>query len=137
MKAVFADTGYWIALLRPNDPSHQRAITLANELKDNPIVTTDLIIVELLARFCAEGSFLRKAAVHTVRRVMTSAQIEIVPIKDGLFMKAFELYAKRHDKKWSLTDCASFEMMKRRHIKEALAYDHHFEQAGFTALLRQ
>jgi predicted nucleic acid-binding protein len=43
---------------------------------------------------------------------------------------------QRADKEWSLTDCASFKIMKARGITEALAHDHHFEQAGFTALLR-
>jgi uncharacterized protein len=40
------------------------------------------------------------------------------------------------DKTWSLTDCASFLIMKRYSIKEVLARDRHFDQAGFTALER-
>ncbi len=35
-----------------------------------------------------------------------------------------------------LTDCASFLVMEKRGIAEALAYDRDFEQAGFVALLR-
>jgi len=41
------------------------------------------------------------------------------------------------DKDWSLTDCISFELMRRRRLTRALAFDHHFEQAGFEALLRR
>ena len=33
--------------------------------------------------------------------------------------------------------CISFALMGQRNIQRALAYDHHFEQAGFEALLRQ
>jgi predicted nucleic acid-binding protein len=40
------------------------------------------------------------------------------------------------DKEWSLTDCASFEIMRERGLTEALAHDQHFVQAGFVALLR-
>ena len=36
----------------------------------------------------------------------------------------------------SLTDCASFVIMKRRSIDEALTDDHHFEQNGVKALLK-
>ena len=44
---------------------------------------------------------------------------------------------RRPDKEWSLTDCISFVLMRERSVHEALAYDHHFEQAGFVALLRR
>jgi len=37
---------------------------------------------------------------------------------------------------WSLTDCISFHVMRTGGITRALAYDIHFEQAGFEPLLR-
>jgi len=40
------------------------------------------------------------------------------------------------DKGWSLTDCASFVIMEDEGLPAALTHDHHFEQAGFQALLR-
>ena len=46
------------------------------------------------------------------------------------------LYKKRPDKEWSITDCVSFKIMEEYGITEALAYDKHFEQVGFIALLR-
>ena len=39
------------------------------------------------------------------------------------------------DKKWSLTDCVSFLVMKEENIEEALSADKHFTQAGFKILL--
>jgi predicted nucleic acid-binding protein len=54
-----------------------------------------------------------------------------------LFARGFELYRTRTDKDWGLTDCISFVVMEERGIREALAYDQHFIQAGFRALLRQ
>lgn len=47
------------------------------------------------------------------------------------------MHRERPDKEWSLTDCISFALMGERRIQRALAYDHHFEQAGFEALLRK
>jgi predicted nucleic acid-binding protein len=47
-----------------------------------------------------------------------------------------ELYAERPDKDWSLTDCISFVVMRHQGVTQALTGDHHFEQAGFTALLK-
>jgi len=43
------------------------------------------------------------------------------------------LHNSRPDKHWSLTDCISFVVMQQRGLQRALAYDHHFEQAGFEA----
>jgi predicted nucleic acid-binding protein len=45
-------------------------------------------------------------------------------------------YLQAGDKRWSLTDCASFEVMEGERIEAALTYDQHFAQAGFESLLR-
>jgi len=46
------------------------------------------------------------------------------------------LFQRRPDKTWSLVDCASFVVMQKRGITEALTSDVHFEQAGFIRLLK-
>ena len=48
-----------------------------------------------------------------------------------------ERYARSDDKAWGLTDCVSFVLMEEHSVTRALAHDHHFEQAGFEALLRR
>lgn len=62
--------------------------------------------------------------------------IEILTPDPGLFDRGLALFARRPDKAWSLTDCISFVVMADRGLTEALTGDHHFEQAGFRALLR-
>ena len=71
-----------------------------------------------------------------VDAIRANPNVEVVPQTSMQFREALDLYKKMADKEWSLTDCASFEIMKARGISEALAHDHHFEQAGFIALLR-
>jgi hypothetical protein len=41
------------------------------------------------------------------------------------------------DKEWSVTDCASLNIMREIGITEALTNDRHFQQSGYTALLRE
>jgi predicted nucleic acid-binding protein len=60
----------------------------------------------------------------------------IIPASDDGFHRAIELFDRRPDKSWSLTDCASFVTMTDHGLTEALTGDHHFEQAGFVALLK-
>jgi len=71
-----------------------------------------------------------------VEAIRRDPNIEVVPQTSMQFGEAFDMYRQMVDKEWSLTDCASFALMKERGLREALAHDHHFEQAGFVALLR-
>ena len=48
---------------------------------------------------------------------------------------SLSLFARRPDKHWSLTYCISFVVMTERRLTDALTGDHHFEQAGYRALL--
>ena len=51
------------------------------------------------------------------------------------FKGGLALYERRPDKKYSLTDCITMNVMKREGIKEILTNDHHFAQEGFVRLL--
>jgi predicted nucleic acid-binding protein len=79
---------------------------------------------------------LREAAAAWATRLPKDGKITVVLQSNGQFHRAVEFYRQRLDKEWSLTDCASMLVMKEETIVEALTYDHHFEQAGFRALLR-
>ena len=63
-------------------------------------------------------------------------RVETHPAEEETFSQAAVLYGRRSDKAWSMTDCLSFVIMKRDGLVEALTTDHHFEQAGFTILLK-
>jgi predicted nucleic acid-binding protein len=65
-----------------------------------------------------------------------SAACEIVPASREDMDRALELYHQHADKGWTLTDCVSFVIMRERNVLSALTGDKHFEQAGFTALLK-
>ena len=136
MRTVFADTGYWIAMLNPGDGLHGRAETMADQLGNFSIVTSQMVLVEFLTHFGGSGQELRKSAVTVVNDLAKDPNVEIVPQSSDQFDSAFEMYSSRPDKNWSLTDCASFLVMEEMNIPEALAEDHNFEQAGFIALLR-
>ena len=136
MSEVFADTGYWVALQDRRDGLHERAIALTQEIEPDRIVTTHMVLVELLNMFGSRGEQQRRLALEVVERAERSLDVEIVPQTAAQFRAAAERYAARPDQTWSVTDCASFIVMEQRGITEALAHDRDFEQAGFRALLR-
>ena len=136
MRTVFADSGHWIALLHPRDQMHERAKAVAAGLESVAIVTTQMVLTEVLNHLSREGGRLRYLAVQMVSGLEDSPNVEIIPQTNTQFKAAVERFAARSDQRWSLTDCASFLVMEERDIREALAYDRDFEQAGFVALLR-
>ncbi len=69
MRAVFADTFYWIALLNPRDQAHGRAIGVSKGLGATRIVTTEEILTEFLNYFGTRGPFFRSVAARLVERM--------------------------------------------------------------------
>ena len=135
MRRVFADAGYWIALLNPKDNLHAKALEVSNTLGRSRLVTSELVLAEVLNAFANKGPSLRKAACSLVDQIRSNPNAEVVPMTSSMFREAMERYRLRDDKPWGLTDCTSFLIMEQRGITEALSGDRDFQQAGFTALL--
>jgi len=136
MRTVFADTGYWVAFINRQDPYHHKVKELGDALKDVRILTSEVVLIELLTYFSNKGEFFRKIAVAALKNIQQDPLIVVVPQTKALFESTVIRYDKMSDKLWSFTDCCSFEIMKAKRIREALAHDKHFVQAGFVALLR-
>jgi len=92
------------------------------------------VILELADAMSAAAE--RKLTAELIEQLRADAKVRIVPLSEEMLWRGFDLYRKREDKEWSLTDCVSFVVMGEEGIREALTGDHHFEQAGFTALLK-
>jgi predicted nucleic acid-binding protein len=133
MRTVFADTFYFIALLNPLDGANARAVAFTRNFSGQYVTTRD-VLTEVADGLCGLNS--RLAACHLIERLPTNGAMRIIWSDEVLFNDAFSLYRARPDKEWSLTDCISFVVMTREGITEALTGDHHFEQAGFVALLK-
>jgi predicted nucleic acid-binding protein len=136
MNRIFADISYWVALLNPHDELHGRAVAVARSCVDDQIVTTEMVLAELLNGFSDRGPRLRQAAAKAVNTLRSSPNVAVIPQTSDQFQRALSRYEERIDKDWSLTDCASFLTMEAEAIVTALTYDQHFAQAGFQALLR-
>ena len=133
MNTVFADSFYFFALLNNTDAAHERAMAFGKEFRGR-LVTTDWIITEL-------GDGLAKSPRRDVfgpfvRDLENHPRVTVVPSSRSLMNEGIDLYERRSDKSWSLTDCISFVVMQQEGITDVLTGDHHFEQAGFKALLK-
>jgi len=127
------DTSFLGALFIPNDAWHVAARAWSRRVKP-PLLTTDYILLEFADGFARVDW--RPTANRVIQAIQANPAIRIVPQSRSLFDRGLELYRSRSDKDWSLTDCLSFVVMKDEGCTQALSADHHFEQAGFRALLR-
>ena len=133
MKGVFADTSFYGAVLNPRDRWHEEAVRLGRSWRHG-VVLTDFILLELANALSPVQS--RHVFIEFSRSLRANPRIVIVPASRQLFDAGLGRYAQRPDKSWSLTDCISFVVMEQNDLTEALTADHHFEQAGFTVLLK-
>lgn len=135
MTEVFLDAAYAIALSSPSDQYHERAKVLAEQLEaDGTQLIITLAVLLEIGNALAKQRY-RAAAIELLDSLQEDPDIEIIPISEDLFNRAFLLYCERQDKEWGLTDCISFVVMKDRGLLKALTTDEHFKQAGFQALL--
>ncbi len=134
---VFLDTGYAVALAIERDQYHERAIELVDDIEQRELrlVTTRAVVIEIANALAAPEH--RAKALEHIGALERNPTVEIIPVSDELFRRGLELYRERRDKAWGLTDCISFVVMDERSIRDALATDRDFRQAGFNPLLRQ
>jgi predicted nucleic acid-binding protein len=118
------------------EPSRRQVSRTRVELNrvDRPIVTTAWTLLELADHLCDARN--RRLFKQLCDALATDRRFELIPAEQSALDRAMELYNARPDKDWSLTDCSSFVIMQDRGVTEALTADHHFEQAGFKAMLK-
>jgi predicted nucleic acid-binding protein len=133
MRTVFADSFYFFALENEQDAAHTKAVTFLQTYRGQ-ILTTGWIVTEVGDGFADPVN--RSAFLLTVDTLRAEPNVRIVACSDELLDAGIALYRQRPDKGWSLTDCISFVVMTREGVTEALTGDHHFEPAGFIALLK-
>jgi predicted nucleic acid-binding protein len=133
MKPVFCDTVYFLALLNPADRLHARAVAFSRGT-DRPLVTTEWVVLEVGDALCRGANRARFGQLLDI--LWKSPNTEIISASNARFRRGCDLFLSRPDKDWSLTDCTSFVVMQERSLSEALTHDHHFEQAGFSILLK-
>lgn len=134
MRELFADTFHFAALLNPRDEAHEIAAEFAQQ-SDRRIVTTTWVLTELADGLA--GTKARPLFGRLLSHIRSDPRATVAEATESLFERAVDLYNSRPDKEWSLTDCVSFVTMQDHDLTEALTGDHHFEQAGFTAILKQ
>lgn len=122
--------------MNPKDDLHEIAINLTKDLSPFRIVSSEAVLTELLNDF-SRNSKLKEIASEFIYKVGNNHNVNIIVQTSEDKKEALKKYSNFTDKKWGLTDCISFTIMERTRIRKALAYDQHFIQAGYRALMKE
>jgi uncharacterized protein len=138
MSEIFVDTSGWGCLFDASQSFHALAASLYRTARtqNRKMVTTNYVLTELVALLTSPLRLPRPTIIELLEGLKVSPYAEIVHIDESMDQETWQLFRRRPDKQWSWVDCASFVVMQRRGIQEALTTDHHFEQAGFVRLLK-
>lgn len=134
MKALFVDTGGWMASADAADP----ATLMARAARDRALergqllLTTDYVIDETLTLVRMRLGL--AAAEVWWAQVQTSSRLRTEWIGALRAEKARHLFFRHRDKDFSFTDCTSFIVMDELRLRQVLTTDVHFGQAGFDVV---
>jgi predicted nucleic acid-binding protein len=111
LRLIFADTLYWIAIFLPNDPWSDTAKSV--EIANTRLVTSEEVLSEFLTGVAGFGDRTRRLACELVRTILDSDEIRVIPQSHESFQGGLALYERRPDKKYSLADCITMNVMRR------------------------
>ena len=132
VNVAFLDTSGWFAALSPKEAKHRMSLASYRGWIESGarLVTTNLVVAEmqiLLSRFRGPAEGLR-----FLDSLYQDATHEVVFVDRDTERAAVDRWLRRFsDQRLSLADAVSFEVMRARRIRQALALDEHFELAGF------
>ena len=132
---ALVDTGALVALARRPDQFHGPAVGIAREFLagGGRLVGTALVLVE------THNHILRAMGPERARAVtsalLSDPSYEWLDVEMALLRAAVTTWLERYaDQRFSLTDAVSFEVMRRRRLTTAFAFDEDFVTAGFDLL---
>lgn len=134
MKAVFVDTGGWMACADSADPLYRRSCAARDAALEagQLLVTTDFVVDETLTLIRFRLGL--DAAETWWRQVDESRRVRWEHVDGERFERARQLFFQYRDKDFSFTDCTSFAVMRELRLTHSLTTDSHFRQMGFHIL---
>lgn len=125
---MFVDTGAWYAYFNADDPDHDSVRDALHEW-EGPWLTSDYVFDEVVTLVRMRVSHQAAVKAGAAIRDEGVARLEWVSEKDEA--TAWRLFRQRKDKRYSMTDCTSFVVMKRLGLETAAATDGDFVREGF------
>jgi predicted nucleic acid-binding protein len=131
LRAVFVDTGGWVALRYVRDQYHHRALAMLKRLRAEGLgfVTTEWVLAEAVTLLKARGAVEWALAFGDALQAGRLGYLaESTPERRR---RAWELFLRYRDRRVGWADCASFAVMEELGLDRVFGFDDDFARAGF------
>jgi hypothetical protein len=129
---LLADTSALIALFLPDERNHRRAADVGRRRPEPDFVLTELILGELATRLRVLAGARR--AVEIANDVLISSRYQLVFTDRELLNGGLTKMARFADKRLSLTDCVSFDLIEKLGLPAAFTFDRDFRDCGYETV---
>jgi len=126
---LLADTGALLALMLKNDRHHQDGLKFVQAQPNAKFVISSLILDEVVTRIRARADARRAADIG--RKLLESGRYSVVFVDAPLLRRGLDHLEHFSDKRLSLTDGVSFELIDRLGLQGAFAFDRDFRDCGY------
>ena len=125
----FVDTSFWFALHYRRDSRHREARAIVAAGVGRTIVTNHVIgeAWTTIRRRCGHES-----AVEFLEHLAVLPDLEVVHVDERVEDEAWRWLRRHDEREYSFVDATSFAVMRKRRVREALAFDGDFNAAGFV-----
>jgi predicted nucleic acid-binding protein len=132
LRAVFVDTGAWVALRYARDQYHGRARTALRQLQVERIglVTTEWVLAESVTLLKARGAVDHALALGDAIEAGRLGYLVESTLERR--RRAWELFVRYRKLRVGWVDCASFAVMDELGLERFFGFDEDFVRAGFT-----
>jgi predicted nucleic acid-binding protein len=132
LRAVFVDTGAWVALQYRRDQYHSRARGTMRRLRADGfgLVTTEWVMAESVTLLKARGALDHALAFGDA--VQAGRLGYLVESTAERRRHAWDLFLRYRDRRVGWVDCASFAVMEELGLERFFGFDDDFVRAGFA-----
>jgi hypothetical protein len=132
VRSVFVDSSAWLAFFSASDGRHADAhAAFARATRDRRALMTSSLVLAEVHRLVLYRAGIR-AARAVLARMTTSREVRVEHPTVAVHEDAVLFLDRFADQSLTYADAMSFALMRATKCRVALAFDRHFDVAGFT-----
>ena len=134
LRYIFVNTSGWLALYNPNDPNHESAVSLWEDLRGQSVrlAVTDYVLDQMYTALKVFGSLHAAQAFHDL--ITNSSLIRLFMVDSVIFDRAWKTFVEDEQPQWTFTDCINYAVIQYLGISEVFTFDRGFTAPGLVTI---